>query len=82
MIGSWIIENVEHRTEAGQDVRRIWCMDREGNERAIYAEPAAACLREAEQIWWQGGRIMARNDTVQFDKIGYSFDPIHAGDDW
>lgn len=56
-------------------VRRLWCIDRHKTEVAVYAEPAAEVLTVGEQIWWQSGQIMARNDTMTFHKIGDSFTP-------
>ncbi len=54
---------------------RLWVIDRHGNECAVYAEPAAECLAIGEEIWWQSGKIYARDDKLTFHKIGYSFDP-------
>jgi hypothetical protein len=57
---------------------RIWCIDRHGDETAVYAEMAAECLDIGEQIWWQSGKIYARDDKVTFHKVGYSSDPTHV----
>lgn len=59
-------------------VMRLWCIDRHGDEVAVYAEPKAECLAIGEEIWWQAGLIYARNDTLKLHKIGYSFDPTRA----
>jgi hypothetical protein len=56
-------------------VRRLWCADRHGDECAVYAEVAAEALKVGEQIWWQSGKIFARDDTMTFHKVGYSFQP-------
>jgi hypothetical protein len=56
-------------------VRKLWCIDRHGDETAVFADPSAESLNIGEEIWWQSGKIYARNDTQTFHKIGYSFDP-------
>ncbi len=55
---------------------RLWVIDRRhGDETIVYAEPAAECLNIGEEIWWQSGKIYARNDTLEFHKIGASHSP-------
>lgn len=77
MIGGRIIENAPHVID-GAAVRRLWCMDRNGDECAVFAELGAEALQPGEEIWWQSGRIYARADRVTFKKIGYSFDPART----
>lgn len=73
MIGGRIIENIRHTLEDGRAVRRLWLMDSNGDECCVYAETSASELSCGEQVWWQAGNIYARNDTMTFAKIGYSF---------
>lgn len=73
MIGGRIIENASHTLDDGRSVRRLWLMDSNGDECCVYAENSASALLCGEQVWWQSGKIYARNDTVTFAKIGYSF---------
>lgn len=79
MIGGRIIENAAIKLENGQWARRLWCVDRNGDECCVFAEDAAVGLNMGDQIWWQGKRIYAKNDTLILDKIGYSFNPQRAG---
>lgn len=80
MIGGRIIENaVVTLTDGDQSYsrRRLWCVDSHGDECAVFVEDTedAASLKPNETCWWQGGRIYARNDTLDLKKIGFSFDP-------
>ena len=76
MVGGWIVSNdAMTQPETGRAVQRLWCADRNGDECAVFAEPAASILMPGENIWWQSGKIMARDDKVTFEKVGYSFDP-------
>ena len=77
MVGGKIIENINEILEGGQCVRRLWVVDTHHlfDECAVYAESAADCLEIGEEIWWQGGKIFARQDKLVFEKIAYSFDP-------
>lgn len=78
-VGGRIIENIRTTNGAGTPVRRLWVVDRDGTETAVYAELAAWQLRPGEEIWWQSGQIMARGDKLVLRKIGFSFDPAQAG---
>lgn len=75
-VGGRIIENAPYQPKEGQPaLRRIWVIDRNGDEVAVLAEPAAEVLKLGEEIWWQGSTIYARKDTLKLKKIAYSFDP-------
>lgn len=79
MIGGRIIENAVVNIEADNLGfalrRRLWCVDRNGDECAVYVEdtPEAASLQPGETAWWQSGVVYARNDTLELRKLGYSF---------
>ena len=75
-VGGRIIENVEESLSDGKEARRLWVVDQHtGDELAVYAEPSAVMLNCGEEIWWQSRKIMARNNTLAFEKYANSFDP-------
>lgn len=84
MVGGTVIENtLTAQSETGHLVRRLWCVDRQRDECAVYADPEeAADVRPGDEIWWQCGKIMWTRrpyfEDRQIRKIGYSFTP---GDD-
>lgn len=80
MVGGHIIDNVPHYLAPPDrgGCRRLWCMDRNGDECIVYAETAADVLECGEEIWWQAGTILARGDTLKLGKIGYSHRPKGA----
>ena len=54
MVGGRVIE-LRDDVVCGQNVRRVWCMDRNGDECAIYvARPDADRVAIGDQVWWQG----------------------------
>lgn len=78
-VGGWIIEikpmAVEYEDGTQVDVIRIWCMDRNGTETCVYAEPAERLPGLGEEVWWQSGKIYFGDDKHILKKIGYSFSP-------
>jgi hypothetical protein len=80
-IGGWIIEALPYKlsTEGGRacKVIRLWCMDRDGNEVAVYAKPYAEGEgpKVGDEIWWHGCWIHWDHDKRKVMKIGYSFKP-------
>lgn len=58
-----------------RDVIRLWCVDRDGTEVAVYCEPTPDLPTLGENIWWQGGKIMFDRDRKALKKVGFSFDP-------
>lgn len=75
MVGGTVIE-VQKRP----DKYRVWCMDRNGDECAVYVEPTPF-IKEGDKIWWQSGKVYWTpqgsevGDVMVFKKIGFSFDP-------
>jgi hypothetical protein len=57
-------------------VVRLWCMDpRNGDEVAVYAEPAEIMPKLGDEVWWQSGRIYFDGDRRSLRKIAFSFTP-------
>ena len=80
MVGGKIIEvNLDTRG------LRLWCMDRNGDELAIYVKPEKEIPCPGDDVWWQGRTAYwsTKNRTYvdrNLDRIGYSFDPHkHTG---
>lgn len=81
MIGGTIIEVRDMRMpETGKYVRRLWCVDRHGDEGAVYIEPFPF-VKVGDAVWWQAGIVYWTpegsnvRDVVPIKKIGNSFDP-------
>lgn len=82
MIGGQVIENIiTNRPERSDRVRRLWAVDRQGDEAAVYADiEQAKHVQTGDQIWWQSGTIFWTTQCgslkdVPLGKIGFSFDP-------
>lgn len=79
MIGGRVIE-LKGDVVRGQNVRRVWCMDRNGDECAIYvAMPDGESIAIGDQVWWQGRNAywtaLGGKEDVSLPRIGFSFDP-------
>lgn len=61
--------------ETGQDVIRLWVVDRNGEETCVYAYPANHMPNLGDAIWWQAGKIYFDGDRKRLVKVGYSFRP-------
>ena len=59
-------------------VKRLWCMDRSGDETCVYAEDYGAGDGPVvgDEVWWQAGRIFFDQDRRTVRKVGYSFSPF------
>lgn len=87
MVGGYVIENITINISGkavdleGDCVRRLWVVDRDGDEVAVYADIDQAKFVEAgDQVWWQSGSIYWSNQKgslkdIPIQKIGFSFDP-------
>ena len=80
MVGGRVIE-LRDDVVCGQNVRRVWCMDRNGDECAIYvARPDADRVAIGDQVWWQGRNAYwtapGGKEDVPLSRIGFSFDPM------
>lgn len=87
MVGGTVIEVRPMTIKAGHypgkmiDVVRIWCLDRNGDERAVYAKRYVDCKVEpGDSVWWQGGKVFwTPKDRsvidVPLEKVAFSFDP-------
>lgn len=78
MVGGRVIEL---RKEG--DLMRVWCMDRNGDECAIYvAMPGGGQINIGDQVWWQGRKAFwtapGGKEDVELERIGFSFDPRRA----
>lgn len=72
MVGGKIIEIRHDRA----DKVRLWCMDRDGDECAVYVKPGADGLPNlGDEIWWQSGKVYFNKDKSSAQKLGFSFDP-------
>lgn len=79
MVGGRVIE-LKPMGVSGRSVQRVWCMDRYGDECAIYvAMPDAAQISVGDQVWWQGRNAYwtasGGKEDVPLPRIGCSFDP-------
>jgi hypothetical protein len=79
MVGGTVIE--VHK-ELGK--YRLWCVDRHGNECAVYIAPFPY-VKVWDSVWWQAGKVYWTprgsnvRDVVAIKKIGNSFDPHGQG---
>ena len=86
MVGGYVIENIITNISdkaidlEGDCVRRLWAIDRNGDESAVYASSEQAKFVEpGDQIWWQSGTIYWSNQKgslkdIPIQKIRFSFD--------
>ena len=78
-IGGRIIEirrmTVPQDSGAPADVVRLWCVDRDGNEICVYAEPQDDMPALGDNVWWHGGKIYFDGERRHLHKLGYSFGP-------
>lgn len=85
MVGGTVIEVLPMTIRAGYypgkmvDVVRIWCLDRNGDERAVYVKSNAK-VETGDSVWWQGGTAFwTPKDRsmidVPLEKVAFSFDP-------
>jgi hypothetical protein len=85
MIGGWVIESALFEDQF-KDKWRVWCVDRNGDERAIFMSRAhGSMIRPLDQIWWQGTTVywtprdppghMSKTVDIPLSRIGYAFDP-------
>lgn len=79
MVGGRVIELRRMMTSKGEAMR-TWCMDRNGDECAIYvALPDADKISIGDQVWWQGRTAywtaQGGKEDVPLSRIGFSFDP-------
>lgn len=79
MVGGRVIE-LKAMEVSGRNVCRVWCMDRNGDECAIYVErPDADQISVGDQVWWQGCNAYwtatGGKEDVPLPRIGFSFDP-------
>jgi hypothetical protein len=75
MVGGTIIEVFR---EPGKT--RLWCVDRHGDECAIYIHPFPI-VKAGDRVWWQGRSAFLTpagsnvDDVFEVRRIGFSFDP-------
>jgi hypothetical protein len=79
MVGGAVIE-VRQELVSGRPAVRIWCVDRNGDEAAIYvAMPEGGKAQVFDQVWWQGRTAFwtaqGGKSDVPLPRIGNSFDP-------
>jgi hypothetical protein len=60
-------------------VYRLWCVDRHGDEAAVYVAPTHE-IAIGDSIWWQGRTVFwtpkDRSQTdIKVERVGYSFSP-------
>lgn len=80
-VGGWLIEikDVVIGDDAPRLVTRLWCVDRDATETAVYVDRAPEMPRLGEEVWWQGGRVFFDNDRQSLRKVGFSFSPPGNG---
>lgn len=77
MVGGKIIEVHRYRV----DLLRVWCMDKEGDECAIFIHPPTDEMPQVgDDMWWQGQTALWTPKDRRFidrhlEKVAYSFDP-------
>ncbi len=78
-VGGRLIEILPMRAEDGDEVVRLWVVDRPrsscgvGDETCVYVEPQAAMPSLGEEVWWQCGKVYFDNDRRHLKKLGASF---------
>lgn len=78
-VGGRLIEIIPMRLEDGDDVLRLWVVDRSSgspgfnDETCVYAKPQEKLPAIGDQVWWQSGKIYFDGDCQHLVKIGYSF---------
>lgn len=70
MVGGRIIEKLA----VSPGNTRLWCVDGQ-DECAVIVKNAELMPDLGEAIWWQGGKVFARDDRLVLEKVGFSFDP-------
>ena len=78
MIGGSIIEVLPQGDKA-----RVWCVDRNGDEAAIYIKITPEMPVAGDQIWWQQRTALWTPKDRRFvdrhlERVGYSFDPLNG----
>lgn len=74
-VGGRLIEIRPMRHEGGDDVLRLWVVDRQGDETYVYAAPQDSVPKLGDEVWWQAGRIIFDGDRQTLRKVGFSFAP-------
>lgn len=72
MTGGFIIEVVETET-SGKPAKRLWCVDRDGNESLVFAERYHPAYGPGigDAVWWRGGWIYCGDYRIP--KVGVSY---------
>ena len=73
-VGGYIIEiRPMVLVESGTEVVRLWCMETNGDEICVYAQPASVMPQLGDHVWWSSAKLYFDHDRRHLNKVGYSF---------